>query len=377
MNDNILHIKKLLNSGKLSSNIWSITEKVVSGIRISQSEALVLYQEAELGFLGLLASMVANKKNGDNVFFNRNFHIEPTNICVHNCTFCSYRRSIGNEGSWELSIDDIKRIASTYRNRHVTEVHVTGGVHPKWNLKHYGQIIQAIKNELPGIHVKAFSAIEIDYIISKEKLSIQEGIRKLKSYGLDSIPGGGAEIADPEVRGVLCGEKSSWERWLEIHETAHNEGIYSNATMLYGHIESYIHRVSHMDQLRQLQDKTKGFNCFIPLKFKATNNNLAHIGEVNSVEDLRNFAIARIFLDNFNHIKAYWPMLGKQTTQLALGFGVNDVDGTIDDTTKIYSMAGSEDKNPTMTVEQLCKLIRGAGKTPVERDSLYHPLRFF
>jgi aminodeoxyfutalosine synthase len=355
--------------------IGLVAEKVMKGLRITPDEALLLYEHADLSLLAMLSSFVSNKINGNSVYFNRNFHIEPTNICVYSCTFCSYRRAPEEDGSWEMNLDDIRKTVRNFRGKGVTEVHITGGVHPRWNIEYFGQIISAIKSEMPSIHVKAFSAIELDYIISKAKLSAREGIRKLKGYGLDSIPGGGAEIADPEVREKICGEKTSWHRWLEIHEAAHLEGLTSNATMLYGHIESYKHRVNHMESLRRLQDRTKGFNCFIPLKFKASNNKLQYIGEVSLVDDLRNFAVSRIFFDNIKHLKAYWPMLGKQATQLALAFGVDDIDGTIDDSTKIYSMAGAEDQNPSMTIDGLCGIIRSMGKTPVERDSVYNAIR--
>jgi aminodeoxyfutalosine synthase len=370
-------VRDLLNRVQMNESIQNIVEKVLAGIRISTDDAIYLYRKAELGLLGILANHLNFQKNADNVFFNKNFHIEPTNICIHSCTFCSYRRNFGEVGSWEMSLDEISNIAKSYKGKSVTEVHITGGVHPKWKLNYYGQIIQRIKTELPNIHVKAFSAVELDYIIQNERLSIKEGLLRLKNFGLDSIPGGGAEIADPEVREAICGEKSSWSRWLDIHEAAHNIGLSSNATMLYGHIENYNHRADHMDQLRSLQDRTKGFNCFIPLKFKAKNNKLAYIGEVNTLEDLKNFAITRIFLDNFNHIKAYWPMLGKQTAQLALFFGVDDIDGTIDDSTSIYSMAGAQDSNPTMTVEEICELIRKTGKIPVERNSIYNTIKSY
>ena len=362
--------------GKSSNHsIDRIVEKVLHDVRITSEDAMLLYTQADLGLLGILAGYVAKGMNDDNVYFNKNFHIEPTNICVYNCTFCSYRREMGQAGSWEMTIDDIKKIVQSHKDKGVTEVHITGGVHPRWNIEHFGQIIASIKQEMPNIHVKAFSAIELDYIITKAKLSAREGIKKLKKYGLDSIPGGGAEISDREIREKICGEKTSWQRWLDIHEAAHSEGLTSNATMLYGHIESYQHRVNHMESLRNLQDKTNGFNCFIPLKFKAGNNKLGYIGEVNMVEDMLNFAVSRIFFDNIKHLKAYWPMLGRQATQMSLAFGVNDIDGTIDDSTKIYSMAGAEDQNPSMSIDQLCTMVRKMGKKPVERDSLYNPIR--
>ncbi|HNV80427.1 MAG: aminofutalosine synthase MqnE [Tenuifilaceae bacterium] len=369
---------ELLGKDRVGEPLKSIVRKVLSGVRISCDDAVTLFQKADLSMLGLLAGHVNQQKNGTNVFFNRNFHIEPTNVCVYSCSFCSFKRIPKEEGSWVLSLDDIAAIAKSFRDKGVTEVHVTGGAHPRWKLRHLAQIIKTIKGELPDVHVKAFSAAELDYVFSKvEKISPEEGLKQLIKDGLNSIPGGGAEIFDAEIRNVICGEKLSGERWLEIHEVAHSLGLTSNATMLYGHIENYSHRVDHLNRLRQLQDRTGGFNCFIPLKFKAKHNSFAHVGEVNSIEDLKTIAVSRIFLDNFNHIKAYWPMLGKQIAMLALSFGANDLDGTIDDTTKIYSMAGAEDANPGMTVEEICNLIRQAGKNPVERDSLYNTIRSY
>jgi aminodeoxyfutalosine synthase len=212
-------------------------------------------------------------------------------------------------------------------------------------------------------------------MITRTGLSIAEGLKILKDYGLDSIPGGGAEIFYEELRKQICDEKSSSEKWLKIHETAHSLGISSNATMLYGHIENYTHRIDHMNRLRSLQDRTGGFNTFIPLKYKKSNNSMSYLGEVSAIEDLRNYAVSRIFLDNFPHIKAYWPMTGKEIAQLSLAFGTDDMDGTIDDTTRIYSMAGSKEENPAMTTEEICTLIRNAGFIPVERDSLYNPVK--
>jgi aminodeoxyfutalosine synthase len=377
MSVSVEDIHSHLNLFDINSQLQVVVSKVANGTRISATEALVLYQQADLGLLGLLASHVNNRLNDDFVYFNRNFHIEPTNICIHNCTFCSYRREIGQEGSWELALNDIKSKAQQYKNGGATEVHITGGVHPKWDINHYGKIIAAVKSVLPSIHVKAFSAVEIDYAVSKAKLSLKEGIKILKDFGLDSIPGGGAEIANSEIRQSICGTKTTWKQWLKIHETAHIVGIPSNATMLYGHIESYAHRVEHMNDIRNLQDRTNGFNCFIPLKFKASNNKLGSIGEVNRAEDIRNYAVTRIFFDNIKHIKAYWPMIGKETAKLSLSFGVDDLDGTIDESTKIYSMAGAEDQKPSMTVEQICEMIKLSGKKPVERDSLYNPIKFF
>ncbi len=226
----------------------------------------------------------------------------------------------------------------------------------------------------PSLHVKAFSAVELEYMISKAGLSIEDGLKILKDYGLDSIPGGGAEIFDEELRKMICDEKASSEMWLNIHKTAHKLGILSNATMLYGHIENYAQRIDHLERLRQLQDSTGGFNAFIPLKYKKSNNNMSYLGEVSVLEDLRNYAVSRIYLDNFPHIKAYWPATGKEIAQLALSFGADDMDGTIDDTTKIYSMAGANEGNPAMTSDEISGLIREAGFVPMERDSLYNAI---
>jgi len=354
-----------------------ISEKVLTGERISVDDAILLYETADLGYLSMLANHVRELKNGDHVYFNKNFHVEPTNTCIYNCKFCSYHKFAGDPESWEMSLNDITKLSESYQNKNITEVHVVGGVHPKWDINYYGMIIQSIKKALPNVHVKAYSAIELEYVIKKANLSYREGMRKLKEFGLDSIPGGGAEIFDSQVREKICPDKATGKQWLDVHEASHLEGIPSNATMLYGHIESYKHRALHMEAIRKLQDKTGGFNCFIPLKFRAQNNKLGYLGEVGTVEDLRNFAVSRIFFDNITHLKAYWPMLGKQNTKLALSFGVDDIDGTIDDTTKIYSMAGAEDQKPAMTVEMLCDIIKSAGRTAVERDSFYKIVKFY
>jgi aminodeoxyfutalosine synthase len=359
-------------SATSNKDLVSIAEKIINNQRINEAEGLLLFEKGDLGLLGALANYIREKKNGDKTYFNRNFHIEPTNICIYSCKFCSYVRKPGEPGAWEYSLDEIIKIAESYRGKQVTEVHIVGGVHPRRDLHYYGNMISKIKEILPEIHVKAFTAIELDFMIKKAKVPIREGLLLLKSYGLDSIPGGGAEIFDPEIRKQVCNEKSEAEMWLNIHRTAHQVGIPSNATILYGHIEQYHHRISHMKKLRDLQDETGLFNTFIPLKYREKNNKLSSIGEVSTIEDLKNYAVSRIFLDNFDHIKAYWPMIGKHTTQLSLSFGVDDIDGTIDDSTKIYTMAGVEDSKPIMTIDELTSLIREVNRTPIERDTLYN-----
>jgi aminodeoxyfutalosine synthase len=360
-------------SNLLSSELKQIAQKVFNGIRISFDEGVYLYKYANLSYLGALANFVREKKNQNYVYFNRNFHVEPTNICVYTCSFCAYSRLIKQrEEGWELSINQMMDIIKKYDNQDVTEVHMTGGVIPKQDLAFYTELFKTVKEHRPNLHIKALTPVELHYIFKKAKISYQDGMKVMAEAGLDSMPGGGAEIFDKEIRDKIAGGKCSAEEWLSIHEIWHGMGKYSNATMLYGHIETFEHRVDHMERLRQLQDKTKGFNAFIPLKFRNGNNEMSNVPEVSIIEDLRNYAISRIYLDNFDHIKAYWAMIGRSTAQLSLNFGVDDIDGTIDDTTKIYSMAGAEEQTPKLTTQELVDLITQVKRVPVERDTLYN-----
>jgi aminodeoxyfutalosine synthase len=366
----------LFKKGNIADNLLQLAEKALSGERISGEECEVLYNQAPLGYLGMLANEVKTKRHGDKVFFNRNFHIEPTNICVFDCKFCSYSRLLKHrEEGWEYSEEQILDIVRSYQNKPVTEVHIVGGVHPKMGLQYFAELIRKIKEIMPNIHVKAFTAVELEYMCRKAGLSFEEGLKVLKEHGQDSLPGGGAEIFDEVIREQICADKCTAAQWLEIHRTAHNIGMPSNATMLYGHVEKYEHRIDHMERLRSLQDETGGFNTFIPLKFRNKGNQMSHIAEVSVIEDLRNYAVARLYLDNFAHIKAYWPMIGRSTAQLSLSYGVNDLDGTIDDTTKIYSMAGSEEHSPSLSTEELIALISETGRVAVERDTVYNVIR--
>lgn len=365
-------LEHILNSN-LDPKFRSITEKVLNNQRISFEEGVFLYEKGELGFLGSLANHIKERRHGDKVFFNRNFHIEPTNICVFDCKFCSYSRLTKHKSEgWELSEEEIMQLVRNYDGKPVTEVHIVGGVHPKMGLHYFASLIKKIKEIRPEIHVKAFTAVELEYMCRKAKVSYREGLQILKDHGQDSLPGGGAEIFDEAIRAEICADKCTSEQWLEMHRTAHQLGMPSNATMLYGHIEKYEHRVDHMDRLRQLQDETGGFNTFIPLKFRNGDNQMSHIAETTTIEDLRNYAVARIFMDNFGHIKAYWPMIGRQTAQMSLAFGVDDIDGTIDDSTRIYSMAGSEEQSPALSTQQLVGLIKVVGRHPIERDTVYN-----
>ena len=359
-------------------DLKNIGQKVLLQQRLTPNEGIILFEKGTLSYLGALANWVRESKHGQKTYFNRNFHIEPTNVCVFSCKFCSYSKLYAHkEEGWELTIDQMLDIVKKYDGQPVTEVHIVGGVHPKMNLAFFIELIQNIKAYRPDIHIKGFTPVELDYMFRKAKLTIEEGMKLLYEAGLQSLPGGGAEIFHPEIRQQICDDKVNAEGWLKIHKAAHDLGMHSNATMLYGHIEKYWHRVDHMERLRQLQDETGGFNTFIPLKFRNHDNEMSHIPESNVIGDMKVYAVARLYLDNFPHLKAYWPMLGRQNAQLTLSFGVNDMDGTIDDTTKIYSLAGSEEQNPAMTTTELVNLIKQVRRVPVERDTLYNEIKNF
>ena len=359
-----------------NENIKTIYSKVLGGQRISFEDGIYLYEHGKLSELGHMADIVRRQKHGDNTYFNRNFHIEPTNVCIYTCSFCSYSRLIKKrEEGWEYSMDDMLNIVKTFDDKPVTEVHIVGGVLPQYDVKFYAELFRSIKAHRPDLHIKALTPVEFHYIFKKDKVSYEEGLRILKEAGLDSIPGGGAEIFDEEVRKQIAADKCNSQQWLELHKIWHQMGGRSNATMLYGHIESFEHRVDHMERLRKLQDETGGFQTFIPLKFRNQDNEMSHLPEVSLMEDLRNYAISRIYLDNFDHIKAYWPMIGRDAAQMSLSFGVDDIDGTIDDTTKIYSMAGSEEQNPALSTRELVNLIKAVHKKPIERDTLYNVIK--
>lgn len=366
----------ILIDNAVDERLKTIAQKVKDSERITDDECLQLFEKGSLPFVGALANFIRERLHGDKTYFNRNFHIEPTNVCVFSCEFCSYSRLYAKkEEGWELSIEQMLDIVKTYDGKPITEVHIVGGVHPKMNMAYFIELMQKIKAHRPDLHVKAFTAVELDYMFRKAKLSVEEGMKQLHEAGLDSLPGGGAEIFHPDIRKQICEDKVDGDGWLAIHEAAHNLGLHSNATMLYGHIEKYEHRIDHMRRLRELQDKTGGFNTFIPLKFRNMDNAMSHVPESVTTEDMRLYAIARIYLDNFPHLKAYWPMLGRQNAQLSLSFGVNDIDGTIDDSTKIYSMAGSEEQTPAMSTEELVTLIKQVNRNPIERDTLYNVVK--
>ncbi len=368
----------MLEDKALTEQDHLIVEKVRLETRLNEDDALYLFQHDNLGFLGVLANQVRENRHGDRTYFNRNFHVEPTNVCIYTCSFCSYSRLIKKrEEGWEYTEDDIMDIIRSYDDQPVTEVHIVGGVLPQYDVQFYASLFRKIKEHRSELHIKALTPVEYHYIFKKAKLSYRDGMKLMKEAGLDSLPGGGAEIFHPDIREKIAGDKCNAEQWLEIHEIWHEIGGRSNATMLYGHIESYEHRIHHLAALRALQDRTGGFQTFIPLKFRNKGNEMSHVSESTITEDLKNYAVSRLFLDNFSHIKAYWPMIGRSTAQISLAFGVDDIDGTIDDTTKIYSMAGAEEQNPALSTRELVQLIRQSNRIPIERDTLYNVVREF
>ena len=345
---------------------------------MTRKELLELY-DAPLHVLQEAAMAVRRRINGDLLWYNRNFHIEPSNICAHRCRFCSYRRDDASApGAWSMSLDEIRPYCEAKFEPGMTEIHVVGSVHPDKDFGYYRGIIQEVRAfaderqsaERP-VTIKAYTAVEIDDMCRYNGISVQDCLETLSLAGLQTMPGGGAEIFSPGVREKICPDKVSGERWLEIHRTAHSKGIPTNCTMLFGHIESRADRIDHLLELRKLQQETGGFNAFIPLKFRSAGNSLSGLGEVSGDEVLRTFAISRIALDNIPHIKAYWPMLGKDLAMEAMSWGADDMDGTINDSTRIYSLAGAEERNPSLSVAELKARALASGWKAVERDSFY------
>lgn len=357
-------------------DLGTIDGKWARGERLTSEEGLFLYEQAPLEWLRDRADSARRSLHGEEAYFNRNIHFEPTNKCVYACKFCAFYRppkATEADGAWDYSFGDLQAKLNAYPVGTLTEIHITGGVHPDRGVE-YGEALCAfVKTIRPELHVKAFTAVEITWFAKHSGVSLEEALARLKRAGLDSLPGGGAEIFDPEVRRKIAGGKAPAHTWLEVHEAAHGLGLLSNATMLYGHVEAYRHRIDHMSRLRDLQDRTGGFKAFIPLRYRNESNALSHLPEVSAAEDLRNYAVARLFLDNIPHLKAYWVMLGLDLAAQSLDFGVDDLDGTVDDTTRIYSMAGGM-AHPAVTSAELGRIIRTRGRVPVERDSEYAKL---
>jgi len=350
----------------------SIKEKVASDKRISDAEALALFESNDLLAIGELSVEANRRKNGDKVYFNVNRHINYTNLCVNRCKFCAFSKEAEEPGVYTLALEQIAEKAREAAAAGATEIHTVGGLHPDLPFEFYLQMLKTIKQVDAKLHIKAFTAVEIDYFAQLSGLSIEDVIAALKTAGLGSLPGGGAEILGQRIRDLICPEKISGVRWLEVTEKVHAAGLRSNATMLFGHLEAYVDRVEHLRLLRELQDQTGGFQTFIPLAFQPDNTRVPGAKGVGGVDALKTLAISRLYLDNFQHIKAYWVMLGLKIAQTSLCFGVNDLDGTVVEE-KIGHDAGA-DSPQAMGKDQIVELIRKAGRVPVERDTLYNEL---
>ena len=373
LNEALEQKRKLIDQYLMQSSeaVQTALGLFLSSQRLGLQDGVALFEEAELPLLALASTYARLQRHGLATFYNRNAHVEPTNICLFRCKFCSFRQEAGTPEAWLLSLDEIAHRVELQQAAGNTEVHITGGVHPSWRMEDLEEILHTVRRAAPRLHIKAFSAVELWAIFQHSGVSLRDGLARLKAAGLDSIPGGGAEIFDAEVRRQICPEKCTAAQWLELHREAHRLGLASNATMLFGHIETHAQRVAHLLALRDLQDETQRFNCFIPLKFRAAHNPMGERGEVSLLEVLRTYAVSRLVLDNIPHLKCYWPMLGKAHLPSALHYGVDDLDGTINNSTRIYSMAGAQDNSPSASVAELETLIRAEGYEPYERDSLY------
>jgi aminodeoxyfutalosine synthase len=347
-----------------------IAAKVLAGERLSEEDGVLLYRTPDLLAVGWLANHVREKRHGNVTYFNVNRHINPTNVCVAHCKLCAFGRDPNAPGAYSFSLEEVYQRAEQGVREGATEFHMVGGLHPDLPFEYFLDMIRGLKQRCPTVHLKAFTMVEVGYFSRIAKLSIKETLQKMKDAGVDSLPGGGAEIFHPRVRKIICDHKTSGQQWLNIARQAHQIGFRSNATMLYGHVETEEERVDHLIKLRELQDETHGFVTFIPLAFHPDNTGLAHIPKPTGYADLRNIGVARLLLDNFAHIKAYWVMLSPAIAQIALRFGANDLDGTVVEE-KIYHDAGAVTSEFTSRAE-LERLIRAAGRVPVERDTLYN-----
>lgn len=358
---------------KPDRNLEIIREKVFAGERLTREDALTLFNTNDILFIGELAEFVNKKKNGNYVYFIVNRHLNPTNICINRCELCAFSRDVNDRDAYVMEIETALEAAESAVKEGATEIHIVGGLHPTLSFDYYLKLISSIRGRYPSLHIQAFTAVEIEYFARITGLSIADVLLHLKHAGLGSLPGGGAEIFNPVVRLGICGKKISGKTWLKVMETAHSIGLKSNATMLYGHIESYEDRVDHMLMLRKLQERTGGFQSFIPLAFHPENTKLKNKYMTTGVEDIKILSIARLFLDNFQHIKAFWIMLGEKLAQLSLNFGVDDLDGTVVEE-RITHSAGAKTAE-FLPKDEIIYYIKSAGKVPVERDTLYNILR--
>jgi len=354
------------------ANLRPIADKVLAGGRLSFDDGVVLYKSPDLLTVGWLANYVREKRHGNITYYNVNRHINPTNVCVAHCKLCAFGRDPGAPGAYTFTLEEMYERAAQGVREGATEIHIVGGLHPDLPFDFFLELIRGIKHRHPHVHLKAFTMVEVHYFARITKLTVDQVLLKMKEAGVDSCPGGGAEIFHPRVRRIICDHKVSGRMWLSMSKKAHRIGLRSNATMLYGHVETVEERVDHLVLLRDAQDETHGFVAFIPLAFHPENTPLAHLPKPTGYDDLRNIAVSRLMLDNFDHIKAYWVMLTTSIAQIALRFGANDMDGTVVEE-KIYHDAGAQTAEFTPRGE-LERLIRTAGRVPVERDTLYNPI---
>src|SRR5579862_160106 len=355
------------------SRLLPIRDKVEAGARLSYEDGVALYRSSDLLALGYMANIVRERLHGDVTYFNVNRHINPTDVCVAQCRLCAFGKQKKDPTAYTMSLDQVWEVAGKGWNEQITEFHIVGGLHPELNLDWFCQMLRGLKERYPQIHLKAFTMVEIGYFARREKISVREVLQRLRNAGMDSMPGGGAEVFSERVRRIICDHKLTGDEWIETARIAHELGVHSNCTMLYGHIENEEDRVDHLVRLRALQDDTNGFVTFIPLAFHPENTALSHIAKTTGFDDLKNIAIARLMLDNVPHIKAYWVMMTPAIAQIALRFGADDIDGTVVEE-KIYHDAGST-VTQSLRRTDLLRLIRLAGRTPVERDTLYRPVQ--
>ncbi len=354
------------------SRLKVIHEKVMCRERLTGQDALDLYRASDILAVGWLANTVRERIHGDRTYFNVNRHINPTNVCVAACRLCAFGRKKDSPGAYTMALEEVFETAASGYSEAVTEFHIVGGLHPDLPFQYFLDLISGLKERFPQVHLKAFTMVEVAYLAKRAKLSIAQTLAQLKAAGLDSLPGGGAEIFADRVRHIICDHKIDGGEWLETAKLAHQMGLKSNATMLYGHVENDEDRVDHLLKLRDLQDETGGFQTFIPLAFHPDNTPLQHLPKTTGMLDLKQIAVGRLVLDNFAHIKAYWQMMTAKIAQIALRFGADDIDGTVVEE-KIYHDAGATTPQG-MRRQDLVRLIREAGREPVERDTLYRPV---
>lgn len=359
----------------LNSELADLGEKVLSGKRLSREDGIRLYQTKDILALGALADWVRRRKNGNKTYFIVNRHINHTNVCENLCKLCAFGREVDHPQAYTLSLDEIEAKARASADEQISEIHVVGGLNPSLKLEYYVEMLQRIRRALPGVLIQSFTAVEVDYLAREHQKSVEEVLAALQEAGLDSLPGGGAEIFSPRVRELICPRKISGERWFEVHLAAHSLGMRTNATMLYGHLETLEERVDHLIRLREAQDRTGGFLTFIPLAFHPQNTGLEplNLSSTTGYDDLKTLAVARLMLDNFDHIKAFWIYIGLKLAQVSLFFGADDIDGTVVEE-KIAHDAGAATSQFTSKAE-IIRIIKAAGLVPVERDTLYNVVK--